>query len=692
MKENHIIKSKKLHLLCVSFLGLFLELALIRYINSTVQIVAYFNNFLILSAFLGLGFGSLFVRYRLNLFRFFPYIALGVIGLMTYLDRFGYQGQNTDLIYWFLPVSGNQPSMPVALAITLVFFANFLFFIPLGERLGLCLSLFENRLLAYSLDLGGSILGVAGFACMSWLQTTPITWFSFAGLLAFILLAEQYHRRSFFTQGVPALLALALAAASTMIPPQGQWSPYYKITYSPYYLTNAGATDFIGYSIAVDKLRIQDALNFSPALDKSNFYVWLDYYRLPYHFREPGRVLILGGGSGNDAAIALREGAEKVDIVEIDPVIGRFGYSLHPHQPYKDAKTRLITDDARAYLRRSSETYDLIIMNALDSHHQAPGLSTLRLESYMYTVESFRDVQRLMKPETLFVVHLSSTRAWMGERLFWTLTEAFGKKPRLFMTAGSPFMSIAFSYGPDEVLSNDRFPGQGGLTELPTLTASTAVTLATDDWPHLYLPDRQVPGVYLLVLGIIVILTFTAFRAAGSISVTKNLQMFLLGAGFMLLETRSITKAAVLFGATWIVNAIVISGILVVIFAGNLLVMRNRCPHKYVAYAGLFLSLLLGYLVEVNFILDYSFWMRVVFAGFWLGFPIFFASLVFSTAFKNVSDVAGAFGSNLLGVVIGGALEYSSMILGLNALYLLAIALYAMAAVTSLQKAPPPAQ
>jgi len=83
---------------------------------------------------LGLGFGSLFVRYRLNLFRFFPYIALGVIGLMTYLDRFGYQSTNTDLIYWFLPVSGNQPSMPVALAITLVFFANFLFFIPLGER------------------------------------------------------------------------------------------------------------------------------------------------------------------------------------------------------------------------------------------------------------------------------------------------------------------------------------------------------------------------------------------------------------------------------------------------------------------------------------------------------------------------------------------------------------------------------
>lgn len=83
-------------------------------------------------------------------------------------------------------------------------------------------------------------------------------------------------------------------------------------------------------------------------------------------------------------------------------------------------------------------------MNALDSHHQLPGLSTFRLESYMYTVEAFKDVKKHFHPNAIFLVHLSSDRPWMGERLFWSLTEAFDRMPRLFITDGSPHNSIAF--------------------------------------------------------------------------------------------------------------------------------------------------------------------------------------------------------------------------------------------------------
>ena len=123
--------------------------------------------------------------------------------------------------------------------------------------------------------------------------------------------------------------------------------------------------------IFVDKIRIQDALRFSEALsNNSNLGGWIPYYQLPYHFRKPDTVLILGGGCGNDATIALSNGARKVDVVEIDPVILNLGYTLHPHKPYLDPRVRTINDDARSFLRKTQEKYDLIVMNALDSHLQ----------------------------------------------------------------------------------------------------------------------------------------------------------------------------------------------------------------------------------------------------------------------------------------------------------------------------------
>jgi len=59
------------------------------------------------------------------------------------------------------------------------------------------------------------------------------------------------------------------------------------------------------------------------------------HYDVPYSLAARNWLgLILGGGGGNDAAAALRNGATKVDVVEIDPVIARIGRTLHPEAPY----------------------------------------------------------------------------------------------------------------------------------------------------------------------------------------------------------------------------------------------------------------------------------------------------------------------------------------------------------------------
>ena len=66
-------------------------------------------------------------------------------------------------------------------------------------------------------------------------------------------------------------------------------------------------------------------------------------------------VLILGAGSGTDVAASLLHGTKHIDAVEIDPVIVRLGREHHPDQPYNDPRVNVVTDDARHFLRTTTE-------------------------------------------------------------------------------------------------------------------------------------------------------------------------------------------------------------------------------------------------------------------------------------------------------------------------------------------------
>src|SRR5260221_12646337 len=86
----------------ISFVTLFFELALVRFINSTVQVVAYFNNFLILSAFLGIGFGCVSAsRGRTDWFVMLPPLLVVAVAMALWLDRFNpTRGAGADLVLW----------------------------------------------------------------------------------------------------------------------------------------------------------------------------------------------------------------------------------------------------------------------------------------------------------------------------------------------------------------------------------------------------------------------------------------------------------------------------------------------------------------------------------------------------------------------------------------------------------------
>jgi len=152
--------------------------------------------------------------------------------------------------------------------------------------------------------------------------------------------------------------------------------------------------------------------------------------------------------------------------------------------------------------------------------------------------------------------------------------------------------------------------------------------------------------------------------------------LFLLGAAFLLLETRSVTGFALYFGTTWFVNALVFAGVLVAVLAAVEFTHRVRTPRLEVMYAVLIGGLALSWLVPSSLLLSMGVVPRAIVAIVISFLPIFAANVIFATRFSATADAPMAFGTNLLGAIVGGCLEYLSLIFGYRALLILAAMLY----------------
>src|SRR5262249_10331894 len=93
----------------------------------------------------------------------------------------------------------------------------------------------------------------------------------------------------------------------------------------------------------------------------------------------------------------------------------------------------------------------------------------------------------------------------------------------------------------------------------------------------------------------------------------------------------------------------------------------------------LFVSLIGSYFMPLSMFNSMPMFERLTLGGLVLALPMFFASWIFAITFSKVDVPHNALGMNLLGTLVGGALEYFSMILGISALNLVAFALYGLA-------------
>ena len=653
----------RLRLVLASCLMLFLELALIRWTGANVLHLSYFSNIVLLGSFLGLGLGFLRSRPDRRPPLYFP-VALAllmafVLFVPVTIDRAG-----SDLVF-FTSLTTTGP--PVWVVLPLVFSLTAVIMAGPAELVAACFRELP-RLEAYRWDLVGSLVGIGAFTLLSFLRAPSVAW----GVIVAVLLVVLMARRPAALLPRLAVVAAAVAIVGFLgyesTRPGVSWSPYYKVETAP---GEIGGVDLV--TILANGVPHQAI---GPSAQRLEASPW---YSLPYERTTrtgPGDVLIVGAGNGVDVALALERGATSVDAVEIDPRIAQLGRELNPDRPYDDPRVSAYVDDGRAFLQRTDRTYDTIIFALPDSLTLVSGASALRLESYLFTVEAMEQVREKLRPAGAFAMYNAYREDWLVGRLGSTVGQAFGHAPCVdLLSSGKDAVIVAAVDEADQRCGTDP-------------VANAAVSGAdpvSDARPFVYLREPSIPPMYLFTLIGLLALSLLAVRVvSGPVRrMRPYTDLFLLGAAFMLLETRSVTGFALLFGTTWVVNAVVFAGVLVAVLLAVETTRRlPKAPPPVVSYGLLAASLAIAALVPASWLLSLPAAPRAIVAVTVAFLPIFTANVVFASRFAATADATTAFGANLLGAMVGGALEYLALLVGYPALLALAALLYLAAFVT----------
>ena len=713
--------SVKRDLFVASAVFLFLELALIRWFPAHVLFLTFFTNTVLLASFLGLSLGCLVARHRRSYLALTPLLlvialAAGIgmesirLALQDVIDVgsnksapqlvfFGTEARVADVASFAIPIEWVVGAFFALIAATMV---------GLGQFLGRRIAAIPNAVEAYMFNIGGSLAGILFFQCCSW-WLSPVWWFGFVGAaLAWFLLKEA--RRNWWAIGLSAAAPLLLLAPSYFSIgvilekfPLESWSPYYRINYSTDSRTIV--VNLIGHQTMVSRKDPYSA------------------YSIPYLLnRDAGQpafrdILIIGAGSGNDVSRALEWAAPDahIDAVEIDPVIQRLGRINHPDQPYSDPRVTVCLTDGRNFLRSTRRKYDLVVFALIDSLVLHSSVSNLRLESYLFTKEALDDVRRTLNPNGVFVMYNYFRQGWIVARLAETAQAAFRQSPLVLTLPGRDTIladqkadgfTLIFD-GARTAAMVDAFRDKGSYqipagkaadpsspdgflaraSDHPILLSPAKVEIpadlrmARDAWPFLYLRSPVIPDLIwrgILVMGLISFLMLRVFgwRTGDRQDGDLHLTMLLLGAGFMLVETKAVVHMALLFGSTWIVNAVVFSAVLVMILIANLRVLVVRQERTTPYYLGLLASLALNLAVPLDRFLGWPLLARAAAAGTLVLAPIFFAGVVFAMLFRHSKRPEQALAYNTAGAILGGFAESVSLLIGYQYLIALAAAIY----------------
>ena len=671
MLRGETVLTGRARLIVASALMLFVQLALIRWTGANLVHLSYFSNLILLASFLGIGLGFLRSRTSNDLGR---YVPIGLLILVAFIMVFParIEGSSTDLIFF---TEVRPTGLPTWVSLPLIFIVIAITMTGFGEITGRAFREFK-ALDAYRWDIIGSILGTLSFTLIAFLRAPSWIW----PIVTLVALWLLYGPRLPWVSRIAMVLIIGTLVVESLMAGIS-WSPYYKVHTE---IQNAGTINEFT-NIQVNGIPHQNVMDVQQRLKAE------PVYGRPYEraIDNPlNNVLVVGAGTGTDVALALARGAKHVDAVEIDPRIQQIGSQVNPNKPYDDPRVSVHINDGRAFLSSNDTKYDLILFALPDSLTLVSGASQLRLESYLFTKESITAARDHLTDEGVFAMYNYYREPWLINRLAGTLDEVFGHAPCLdTFTAVQSLAAITIGKQADNAVCApaatwDRASIAAAAQEIPVP--------AVDDRPFLYLKTQTIPDIYLIVIGLILAVSLIGIRIfGGPLRAMRGYgDLFFMGAAFLLLETRSITTFALLFGTTWLVNALVFTGVLVAVLLAIELTQRARkpIPRPFIITA-LFASLLVAFLIPNEMLLGLAVPLRLLFAVAIAFAPVFFANLLFTSRFKNAANPTAAFAANLFGAMIGGCLEYLSLILGYQWLLAVAAGLYLIAVLVGQRQA-----
>lgn len=651
-----------------------LELALIRWTSTQMRAFAYFNNVVLISAFLGMGIGLALGRRWPGLLHWALPTLLLVSIPMAFAESLGlvhlqFPDPVQSIYLWDSIEYDNSfgvfvRSLSIFLAVFSVIVVLFVF---LGAPVGYLFQRTDN-LRAYSYDLLGSLLGVVVFTLITFINAGPAAWLLLGGL-PFALLSRKPS----------SLVCLVLVGGLGFYSVQGAlFSPYNRI-------------DLIEKSDRVEMQVNRDfhqfMHDFSPEnIATSDNSAELAELRRAYDLafsvgRDRSSALIVGAGTGNDVQAAIRHNYRQIVSCDIDPEIINVGFRHHPEQPYRNPNVIPVANDARAFFEQyEGEPFDVICYGILDSHAMLSSMSSLRLDNYVYTQEGLAQAwEHVGDRGHLSLSFWAFGSEWLADRLYWTLKEATGVEPVCYLNG-----VYAVTYIVSKDWNNVDLAAGAGLTRYKPSSTPEEVRVSTDDWPFLYLNPHVVPWPYLLILTIILVGTVISVRwAYGGKTMGNefNGAMFCMGVAFLLLQTRGVTSMALLLGSTWIVNAAMFTGVLFMLWLAAVAVDKLNLQRVLPWFGLLFASLVLLRFFDFSILNNLPVVQRGIVGGLINGLPIGVAGVIFPLVFRRCRNASAALGSNLIGAVCGGCLEYFSMLLGLSNLVVIALIFYAAAGV-----------
>lgn len=295
--------------------------------------------------------------------------------------------------------------------------------------------------------------------------------------------------------------------------------------------------------------------------------------------------------------------------------------------------------------------------------------ANVRLESFLFTREAFESARDHLLPDGVVVLYNAYREPFLVDRYATTLREVFGVEPivRSYPEYGGGFRAW-LAVGPPS--PNAVIP----------IVPGPVVAPALDDWPFPYLRERGIAPRYLVALGLMIAFAVVAvgltMRHAGASLREVSPHFFALGVAFLLLETRSLVTFSLLFGTTWIVNALAFFAILLVVLAAIAVNAWLRIRRAWPIYAAIFVALALNALLPPTALLLDPPWLRYGLAAALVFAPIFFANVAFSFSFRDSRAADMAFASNVVGAMVGGVLEWAALLTGYQSLIAIAALLY----------------